>query len=221
MDQLSLININQLFNRISEGDEEAFGILFRTSVSALLPFILRMVKQQAAAEEVVQASFLRVWLSRDKLSEVEQPKAWLYKVVANECYTWMRKEAREMRLRAGAAAGEEQTDDSLQAELSMRETRRLVAEAVAKMPAQRKRVFTMSRQQGMKIPEIAEMLGLSPNSVKNTLVLALKDVRAYLSRHGRIIPLLLLCWNLNGFDGWTQLLRVQNVEHTVVAGMIG
>ncbi len=57
MDQLLPIDINQLFRRISEGDEEAFGILFRNSVSALYPFILRMVKQQTAAEEVVQASF--------------------------------------------------------------------------------------------------------------------------------------------------------------------
>ena len=118
MDQLLPNDINQLFRRISEGDEEAFGILFRHSVSALYPFILRMVKQQAAAEEVVQASFLRVWLSRDKLPGVEQPRAWLYKVVANECYTWMRKEAREMKLRAGAGVGEE-ADDSLSAEIAM------------------------------------------------------------------------------------------------------
>lgn len=191
MDQLLPIDINQLFHRISEGDEEAFGILFRHSVSALYPFILRMVKQQAAAEEVVQASFLRVWLSRDKLPGVEQPKAWLYKVVANECYTWMRREAREMKLRAGSGVGEE-ADDSLSAEIAMRETRRLIAEAVGHMPAQRKKIFTMSRQQGMSIPEIAEALELSPNSVKNTLVLALKDIRQYLVRHGRLLPFVIL-----------------------------
>ncbi len=191
MDQLLPININQLFNRISDGDEEAFGILFRHSVPALYPFILRMVKQQAAAEEVVQASFLRLWLSRDKLPAVEQPKAWLYKVVANECYTWLRKEAREMRLRTGAGVGEE-GDDNLTAEISMRDTRRLITEAVSQLPAQRRRIFTMSRQEGMTIPEIAEALGLSPNSVKNTLVLALKDIRNYLGRHGLLISLLLL-----------------------------
>lgn len=194
MDELLPININQLFNRISEGDEAAFGILFRNSVSVLYPFILRMVKQQAAAEEVVQASFLRVWLSRDKLAGVEHPKAWLYKVVANECYTWLRKEAREMRLRVGVGEGAEEGDDSLSAEIAMRETRRLIAEAVVQMPPQRKRIFAMSRQQGMSIPEIAEVLELSPNSVKNTLVLALKDIRKYLARHGRMIPLLLLWW---------------------------
>lgn len=194
MDQLLPININQLFNRISDGDEEAFGILFRHSVPALYPFILRMVKQQAAAEEVVQASFLRLWLSRDKLPDVEHPKAWLYKVVANECYTWLKKEAREMRLRADTGSGEE-GDDNLTAEISMRDTRRLITEAVSQLPPQRRRIFTMSRQEGMTIPEIAEELGLSPNSVKNTLVLALKDIRSYLGRHGQMITLMLLIWS--------------------------
>ncbi len=94
----------------------------------------------------------------------------------------------------GSRGGEEDGDDSLSAEIAMRETRRLIAEAVAQMPAQRKRIFAMSRQQGMNIPDIAAALGLSPNSVKNTLVLALKDIRQYLARHGRIIPLLLLLW---------------------------
>ncbi len=193
MDELLHDDLNRLFRRISDGDENAFGILFQRSVAALYPFILRLVKHHSAVEEVMQAAFLRLWLSRDKLADVEQPKAWLYKVVANECYTWLRKEARELHLRNTAGPADE-ADDNLTAELSLRETRRLIAEAVSHLPPRRRHIFVLSRQQGKTIPEIAAALGLSPNSVKNTLVLALRDIRAHLARHGKYIPAVLLLW---------------------------
>ena len=196
MDELLHHNINQLFISISEGDESAFNTLFRQSVPVLYPFIFRLVKQAAAAEEVIQSSFLRIWLSRDKLAGITHAKAWLYKVVANECYTYLRKEARELQLRSDAWPGEE-ADNTLAAELSLHETQRLITQAVSKLPPQRRRIFIMSRQQGLSIPEIAENLGLSPNSVKNTLVLALRDIREHLARHGQFIPVLVILFCLN------------------------
>lgn len=191
MDELLNHNINHLFKRISEGDEAAFSVLFQQAVSAMYPFIIRLVKQETAAREVIQASFLRVWLSRDKLPDITHGMAWLYKVAANECYTYLRKESRELKLRESAAQGVD-TGDPVTEQLSLRETQRLISEAVAQLSPQRRRIFSMSRHQGMNIPEIAQALQLSPNSVKNTLVLALRDIRAHLERNGQFTPLVIL-----------------------------
>ncbi|WP_142683542.1 RNA polymerase sigma factor [Chitinophaga polysaccharea] len=180
-----------LFQRISEGDEAAFGILFNTSLITLEPFIRKMVKSPESAKEVIQATFLRVWLSRDKLTDIDHPRAWLYKVAANECYTYLKKEATEYRLRGTVAAAETETDTATR-RLTLKELHAIIEEAVMSLSPQRRRIYQMSRNQGMKIPEIATELDLSPSSVKNALVFSLKAIREHLRRNGHAIPLVYL-----------------------------
>lgn len=180
-----------LFQRISEGDEGAFGILFNTAMQSLEPFIQKMVKSPENAKEVIQATFLRVWLSRDKLTDIDHPKAWLYKVAANECYTYLRKEATEYRLREAVITADDEIDTTSR-QLSLKELHVLIEEAVQLLSPQRRRIFQMSRNQGMKIPEIATELDLSPHSVKNALVFSLKSIREHLRRYGHTIPLVYL-----------------------------
>ncbi|MET3876310.1 sigma-70 family RNA polymerase sigma factor [Chitinophaga sp. OAE865] len=180
-----------LFQRISEGDEAAFGILFNTSLITLEPFIRKMVKSPESAKEVIQATFLRVWLSRDKLTDIDHPRAWLYKVAANECYTYLKKEATEYRLRGTVATAETETDTATR-RLTLKELHAIIEEAVMSLSPQRRRIYQMSRNQGMKIPEIATELDLSPSSVKNALVFSLKAIREHLRRNGHAIPLVYL-----------------------------
>jgi RNA polymerase sigma-70 factor (ECF subfamily) len=68
--------------------------------------------------------------------------------------------------------------------LYLKEVHQLVIQAVGRLPAQRRRIYQMSRDEGMKIAEIAEQLGISPNTVKNTLVMSLGFIRKYLAERG-------------------------------------
>ena len=68
--------------------------------------------------------------------------------------------------------------------MDLKEVHQLIIEAVGQLPAQRRRIYQMSRDEGMKIPEIAERLGISPNTVKNTLVMSLGFIRKYLAERG-------------------------------------
>ena len=68
-----------------------------------------------------------------------------------------------------------------QAELDVKELHRLIQHAVNKLPAQRKKIYQMSRNQGKSIHEIAAALQISPNTVKNALVKSLKFIREYIN----------------------------------------
>jgi RNA polymerase sigma-19 factor, ECF subfamily len=64
------------------------------------------------------------------------------------------------------------------------------------MPDRRRQVYELSRREGLSIAQIADRLGLSPNTVRNTLGHALAFIRERLENSGYILPALILTWIL-------------------------
>lgn len=173
----------RLAEQITQGDEAAFSSLFYAYVDILRPFIMKLTRSAADTEEVIQETFIRLWMSRDKLEEVRSLYAWIYTIAANECYRYLKKRSsRENGLSALGVPGD--SDASVLDGLHLKEVHQLIKEAVGQLPAGRRRIYQMSRDEGMKIPEIAKRLRLSPNTVKNTLVTALRFIREYLAKRG-------------------------------------
>jgi RNA polymerase sigma-70 factor (ECF subfamily) len=181
----------QLFLQVAEGDEKAFETLFNTFLPKLYPFIIKFIKSEPAAQEIIQETFIRVWLSRDKLSEIDNPGGWLYKVASNECYSYLRKSILNNKF-LNPIMVEPDPVNTTHENIALKELNRVIGEAINKLPAQRKKIYRMSRDEGMTIPEIASILDLSPNTVKNALVTSLKFIREYLVKYGIIFFLLLL-----------------------------
>lgn len=144
---------------------------------------MKLTRSAADTEEVIQETFMRLWMSRDKLLEVRSLHAWIYTIAANECYKYLKK--RSSRVNGLTALGvQDESDSSVLDGLDLKEVRQLVKEAVGQLPASRRRIYQMSRDEGMKIPEIATRLQISPNTVKNTLVTSLRFIRQYLADRG-------------------------------------
>lgn len=181
----------KLLVRISEGDEDAFRELFYGILPWLTPFIGSMAKTAEGTQEIVQETFIRIWLSRDKLPALHEPKAWIIRVATNECFTYFHKQTSRRKINqllegevpVAANIGEDR--------LQVQETQLLIQRAVNTLPPQRKKIYQMSREQGMKTPEIADELQCSHSYVKNTLTAALSHIREYLAAAGKIISLLL------------------------------
>lgn len=171
-----------LLDQIAQGDEAAFGLLFHAYLPTLQPFLLKLTHSLADTEEVLQETFVRLWMGRDKLTDVQNLNAWVFTVASNECYKYLRR--KNLRRDGLSALGLHDEDDSTLHTVHFHEVSRLVAEAVRLLPNQRRRIYRMSREEGLRIPEIAEALRLSPNTVKNVLVTSLRFIRQYLEAHG-------------------------------------
>ncbi|ARS41400.1 hypothetical protein CA265_17775 [Sphingobacteriaceae bacterium GW460-11-11-14-LB5] len=174
----------KLIEKIVGGDEQAFSVLFFKYLPVLQIFATKFTKSDDAAEEIIQDSFLRVWLNRDKLAEVDNVKAYLYKYVSNECLSYLRKKLKEDRVVDAFTAKQQNSHNSTVETINLNEVTKIIAIAVEKLPDQRKNIYQLSRRDGKTIPEIAEILNISPNTVKNALVTALKSIRIQLDQHG-------------------------------------
>jgi len=178
-----------LFRQAAEGNEQAFSTLFNLFLPKLYPLIVKLTKSDLAVQEIIQETFIKVWLNRDKLAEMENPGGWLFRVASNNCYDHLRKLALDGELFKPITSASDAINVSHEG-LDSKELKRLIGEAVHKLPMQRKKIYLMSREQGKTIPEIAEALQISPNTVKNALVTSLKFIREYLARHGMIFFIL-------------------------------
>ena len=179
----------ELCQLIAAGDEQAFEHLFEIYVPKLTPLALRLTKDREVVKEIIQETFLRLWLTRDQLGEIENPAGWIHTIAANQCYKYLRRLALQQKLPAPAPPTVQ-----LEEIINVTELKSLINTAVAQLPAQRQKIYLLSRVHGLSIPEIAAQLGLSANTVKNTLVSALKFIREFLAEHGYTLPLLLLHW---------------------------
>jgi RNA polymerase sigma-70 factor (family 1) len=179
-----------LLTQIAEGDEKAFAVLFYRYLPVLHPYALKFTKSEAAAEEIIQDTFLRVWLNRDKIETVDNVKAWLYKYASNECLNYLRKHLKQTKAIDQLSVAHPQQSNVTIDTININDINHLVAQVVDKLPGQRKKIYQMSRLEGLSIPEIAEALDLSPNTVKNALVISLKTIRVHLNNHGIALSVL-------------------------------
>lgn len=174
----------QLLLDASEGDEKAFAQLFYQYSPVLLSFAKKLSNSTAEAEEIIQNVFLRVWVSRDKLSTVENIKSWLYKFVVNESLTYIKRKNVRDRADLQFKNKVDISGNNIEQTVNLNELKQIVSQAVNQLPQQRKLIFNLSRNEGLTIAEISEQLNLSPNTVKNTLVVSLKFIRDYLKKYG-------------------------------------
>jgi RNA polymerase sigma-70 factor (family 1) len=177
-----LHNEKELHLRVAEGDVKAFSEIFYHYQHRLYPFLLKRTKDPEIATEILQNIFLKLWVNRERLAKMENPEGYIYKMAANQIFDYFRELATEQRLKNLHAIGKN-SDRSTEEAVDLRETQRIISEAVELLPAQRKLIYKL-RQEGLRYDEISAELGLSVNTIKNQLILAAKFVRSYLTARG-------------------------------------
>lgn len=180
---------------IAEGDEQAFTRLFKIYGNQLYPTMLRITKSAGVAEELIQEVMLRIWVSRDKLPGIENPRAWIFRIATNLAITWLRKQLTEEKSLRQVRYPHVVDKEIIENQISLKELQKEVKKAVDNLSPQRKLVYELSRNNGLNKEEIAEQLHISVNTVKTTLVKALQSIRHDLNQSGyhlAIIYLILL-----------------------------
>jgi RNA polymerase sigma-70 factor (family 1) len=180
------IHIDQaLYDRIAKGDERAFEQLYDMLKPRIVGYVIKLMKTEDAATEVIQEAMIRFWLNRDKLPEIQHPPAWLFRIIANECYRYFRKHGLQQRLLSALSKSSSDISRQTEMDLSYRETQRIIQEVVHSLPQRHQEIYRLSREEGLKMQEIADKTGLSYRYVKKVLMATLKIIREKLAKTGR------------------------------------
>lgn len=154
-----------------------------------------MLKSEFWAEEVVQEVFMQLWANREKLTVIEAPAAYLFRITANRSLDRLRRQELEVKMQYVVnKALHRDTVNFQQNSYDIEYLESLVTEAVRQLPEQGKLIFELQRKEGLSYQEIADQLGISKNTVRNHMVKTLHFIRSYLRQNGEISVLLFSVW---------------------------
>ncbi len=177
---LSKRPISELFPLIQIGDTRAFDQLFLRYYPRLVVFARQYVRQQEAAEEVASEVFVKLWLKRGKLGQVDRPEVYLYVAIKNTALNYLRSVKNQPAT---------VTDEPFTIELADfpeadgKELNRVLQEAIATLTEQRRVIFRMIKEDGLKVGDVAAILEISPRTVENQLYKAVKFLADHLSSY--------------------------------------
>jgi len=177
------INENEILLRIAQGDEQAFRVLFDRYSRRLALHVFHLTDSAEIAEEVVQDSFLKIWMGREALVHVRDFSAYLFVISRNQALNALRSIARERRRRQDWALTHQEGNaigdpDSLQGHYFT-----LIDEAVRQLPPQQQKVYLLNRHDRLSYREIAAEMDLSPETVKKYLQLAIGSISDHVRKN--------------------------------------
>jgi RNA polymerase sigma-70 factor (family 1) len=178
-----------LFFQIAKGDQGAFRELFDLYKERFFTFAYGLTHSKVDAEEIVQDIFLKLWEARASLTSIEYPQSYMFTMVRNRTLDLLAKIGRDQTLIKQVWSNIRQSEELTEQILQAKESQKLIQDAVAGLPERKQRIFELSRQQGLNHDEIADLLGLSKQTVKNNLSEALKQIKTYLEQHSRLLAI--------------------------------
>lgn len=160
---------------LARDDRSAFDALYLKYAAKTEEFLYRMLKDHSEAEDITQDIFLKIWRNRTSIGAVDAFGPYLFRMARNAVYDrFDNRSVRENYARRASLLPEYELPDSA---IDSRDLLLLIRMVVEKMPEQRRRIFRMSREEGLSNDQIAEQLSISRRTVENQISRALAELR--------------------------------------------
>jgi RNA polymerase sigma-70 factor, ECF subfamily len=179
MTEAAAASDGDLLRRVRGGDTGAFDALIRRHLEPAVRLATRLLGgDDAAAEDVVQDSFLAVLESVDAFDLRRAFAPWFYRIVANRCSNVRRSSALRATESLSRSQASEVPGPDREAALSALRSR--LRDGLDRLPERQREVLMLYDVEGFAGPEIAEMLAISPGTVRWHLHQARAAMRAIL-----------------------------------------
>jgi len=178
-----LYNEQELIQRIAQNDEIAFAKLFDHYRDKIYTVALKLTHSTTVAEEIVEDVFLKIWLRRSCLHEIENFNAYLFVIARNETYKILKQIAKNYKVVLLTENNTSIVQNNTEDYLVDKEFTSLLQKAIDRLPSKQKQVYKLMKEADLKRGEVAELLQIKPETVKFHLAEAMKNIRAYCMLH--------------------------------------
>lgn len=177
--------------KLANGDEQELKRFYRFFFPHGLSFALNYVPDEEACRDIVQDVSIAYWERRADFSDVISLKVFLYRSIRNRCYNALRQTRLHEAVSLDDSIDKLFSEDELERNVIREEVGMMVHQAVSRLTPQARKVLMLSLQ-GKTNREIAEILGLSLNTIKSHKLSAYAFLRQHLNDLHNLLCLLLL-----------------------------
>jgi RNA polymerase sigma-70 factor (ECF subfamily) len=187
---LSHLPDEQLVTRVAQQDRAALEALYDRHAQVVYSLVLRIVRDEGAAEELLQESFWQVWKSADSYAGSGAAAAWLYRIARNKALDYLRRvKARPVETGAEAELVEvadrpAQRASSVELAVELRWRAEQVRAALAQLPEEQRLCLELAYFEGMTQSQLAEHLALPLGTIKTRLRLGVEKLERWLLAAG-------------------------------------
>lgn len=181
----------ELVQAARSGDQSAFGALVEQNQNKIYGLCYRMTGNPEDAADLTQEAFLNAWRGLAGFGGKSSFSTWLYRLAANACIDFLRREKRRVELSMTLDDGDEERQadipdprSSPERELEKREAQRALREGLAALSPQHREVLLLRETEGLSYQEIAQALGLEEGTVKSRIARARMALRDLLVKSG-------------------------------------
>ena len=182
---MAVISIEQVEGKLTRDGLQALMSLYSDD---LFLFVRGIVHNNETTEELVSDVFVKIWNKRDHYASIQNIKSYLFILARNESISFIRK-SKQLKIISIEEVDEYyftplESDGS---ELFDQEMIDRINGAIESLPVKCKMAFSLAKVNGLKYKEIAEIMGISPLTVKNHITYALEKIcsKAGVSRKGQ------------------------------------
>ncbi|GAB3022897.1 RNA polymerase sigma factor [Spirosoma pulveris] len=166
--------IESILDRVIQGDQAAFAKLYRHYRNPALKFCFYLVKDQEESENMIHDLFIKIWERRTQINPTLNFNSYLFTCLRNMAFDYLKQVEKSQLLRQRymeQMQGVPEESDDQEARIQLLEL------AINSLSEKRKMILLMNIEGGKSYQEIAEMLRISKNTVKNQLVKAKQLLR--------------------------------------------
>jgi RNA polymerase sigma-70 factor (ECF subfamily) len=176
---------------LSGGEEAAFEELYYLYSPRLLGFLIKLVKSQSHASELLQDVFIKIWNNRQTIDPAQSFRSYLFRIAENAVYDFYRKASRDQKLQAELVKMSVCEYRHVEESLFYKENEELLQHVIEALPPKRRQVFRLIKIEERSYEEVSTLLNISPSTISDHIVKATKFVHERLKRwHATAMALL-------------------------------
>lgn len=169
--------------KLKRSDQKSLTVLYEKYAKQVFSLAIYILKDQGWSEDVVQEVFIHLWDGRESINEEKDIWLLLYIITKQKSLTKLRTMMRYEIHKQKHWSLISESCCVVDEEIAFNELKGSLEKALDKLTPTQKQIFNLSRFEGLSHQEIACKLSISPNTVKNHMVAALKSLRLYLQEN--------------------------------------
>jgi len=186
-----------IFNRMVDGDKEAFRFFFDKYYSELCNFVNLYIHNSAASEEIVQDIFVYVWEKRDKIKIESSVKSYLLRASKNKSINYIRDNRIKLDIHQRLIFSDSKNADRPDKVMDANQLREVIENTINDLPNRCREVYLLGKDKNLSYKEISAEMGISVKTVEAQMGIALKKLREKLQPYYDEIFILFLLWLTN------------------------